>query len=67
MYLLNYGGVCHAGSAYVVVSADDHPRAEFEVLSAVVMKSSVVWDITLFSPLKVIGRFGGTYLLHFQG
>jgi hypothetical protein len=41
----------------------------FEVLTAltaVVMKSSVVWDITLRSPLKVNRRFGGTCHLHFQ-
>jgi hypothetical protein len=33
----------------------------FEVLTAVVMKSSIVWDVTQFSPLKVNRRFGGTY------
>jgi hypothetical protein len=30
-----------------------------EVLTAVVMKSSIFWDITPCSPLKVTGRFGG--------
>jgi hypothetical protein len=30
----------------------------FEVLTAVVMKSTILWDITPCSPLKVNGRFG---------
>jgi hypothetical protein len=38
--------------------------AGLEVFRAVVMKSSVFWDIT---PLKVNRRFGGTCRLHFQG
>jgi hypothetical protein len=38
----------------------------FEVLTAVVMKSTVFWDITLCSPLKVNRRFGGTYCIHLQ-
>jgi hypothetical protein len=36
----------------------------FEVLTAVVMKSTIFWDITLCSPLSVNQRFGGTYRLH---
>jgi hypothetical protein len=32
----------------------------FEVLTTVVMMSSIFWDITPCSPLKVNGRFGGT-------
>jgi hypothetical protein len=39
----------------------------FEVLTAVVMKSSVFWDITPCNPLSVNRRFGGTYRLHLQG
>jgi hypothetical protein len=31
------------------------------------MKSSIFWDITPRSPLKVNRRFGGTYRLHLQG
>jgi hypothetical protein len=31
----------------------------FEVLAAVVMKSTIFWDITPCSPLKVNRRFGG--------
>jgi hypothetical protein len=37
-----------------------------EVLTAVVMKNSVFWDITLCSLLKVKGRFGEIYRLHLQ-
>jgi hypothetical protein len=39
----------------------------FEVLTAVVVKSSVFWDITLCSPLQVNQRFGGTCFLFLQG
>jgi hypothetical protein len=38
-----------------------------EVLTGVVMKSTIFWDITLCSPLKVNRRFGRTYRLHLQG
>jgi hypothetical protein len=33
----------------------------FEILTAVVMKITIFWDITLCSPLKVKRRCGGTY------
>jgi hypothetical protein len=36
----------------------------FEVLTAVVMKSAIFWDLTLCSPLRVNWRVGGTYSLH---
>jgi hypothetical protein len=39
----------------------------FEVLIAVVTKSSISWDITPCSPLKGNRRFGGTCRLHPQG
>jgi hypothetical protein len=39
----------------------------FEVLAAVVMKSTIFWHITSCSPLSVNRRFGGTYHLHLQG
>jgi hypothetical protein len=39
----------------------------FEVLTAVVIKSTIFWDITLCIPLKVNRRFGATYRLHVQG
>jgi hypothetical protein len=38
----------------------------FEVLSVVVMKSSIFWDVTLCTLLKVNWRFGGTCCLHLQ-
>jgi hypothetical protein len=37
-----------------------------EVLTAVVVKSSIFWDIMLCSPLKLNRRFGGTCHLHLQ-
>jgi hypothetical protein len=43
------------------------PLLGFEVLTAVIMKKSVCWDITSYIPLKVKRRFGGTYRIHFQG
>jgi hypothetical protein len=39
----------------------------FEVLTAIIMKSSVFWDITPYSPLKVNQIFGEIYRLHLQG
>jgi hypothetical protein len=39
----------------------------FEVLTSVVMKSFIFWDITPCSLLKVNRRFGGTCHLHLQG
>jgi hypothetical protein len=38
----------------------------FEVLTAVVIKSTIFWDITPCSPLGVNRRFGGTSRLHLQ-
>jgi hypothetical protein len=39
----------------------------FEVLTAVVVKSCIFWDVTPCSPLKLNRRFGGTCRLHLQG
>jgi hypothetical protein len=39
----------------------------FEVLTAVVMKTTLFWDITPCSSFKFNRRFGGTYRLHLQG
>jgi hypothetical protein len=39
----------------------------FEVLTAVVKKSTIFWDITPCSPLKFNRRFGGTHRLCLQG
>jgi hypothetical protein len=40
--------------------------AGFVVLTAMVMKSSIFWDITSCSPLKVNQHFGGKCRLHIQ-
>jgi hypothetical protein len=40
-----------------IITAIKHIE-EFEVLAAVVMKSTIFWDITPCSPLKVNRRFG---------
>jgi hypothetical protein len=36
----------------------------FEVLTAVIMKSIIFWDMTPCSPLSFNRRFGETYRLH---
>jgi hypothetical protein len=41
-------------------------HVEFEVLTAVFMKSSIFWDLMSCSPLKVNRRFRGTCCLHLQ-
>jgi hypothetical protein len=38
----------------------------FKVLTAVVMNSTIFWDITPCSSLSLNRRFGGTYCLHLQ-
>jgi hypothetical protein len=50
-----------------VTSTRKNVFVRFEVLTAVVMKSTIFWDITPCSPLKVNRRFGGMYRLHLQG
>jgi hypothetical protein len=37
-----------------------HTGIGFEILTVVLMKSYIFWDITTYSPLKVNRRFGGT-------
>jgi hypothetical protein len=39
----------------------------FKVLTAVLMKNIIFWDIPPCRPLRVNRRFGGVYRLHFQG
>jgi hypothetical protein len=39
----------------------------FQVLTALVVKSTIFWDTTPYSPFSVNRRFGGTYRLHLQG
>jgi hypothetical protein len=43
------------------------PPVEFQVFTAVVMKSTIFWDTTSCSPLNVNRSFGGSYRLHLQG
>jgi hypothetical protein len=38
----------------------------FEVLTALVIKSSIFWGLTPCSPLEVNRYFGGTFSLHLQ-
>jgi hypothetical protein len=45
----------------------NHSKVSSEVLTAVVIKSTIFWDITPRSLLSVNRRFGGTYRLHLQG
>jgi hypothetical protein len=40
---------------------------QFEVLTAVTMKSTTFWDVTLCSTVQVNWCFRGTYCLHLQG
>jgi hypothetical protein len=40
---------------------------DFEVLTALVMNSSILWNMTVRSPLRIDRRFGGTCRLHLQG
>jgi hypothetical protein len=48
------------------VKCEKDSSVGFEVLTAVVMKSSVFLNTTPSSPLKVNKRFGGTHRLHLQ-
>jgi hypothetical protein len=50
-----------------MISAENIHDAGFEVLTAVVMNSSVYWDKTPCNSVKVNKYFGGTYRLQLQG
>jgi hypothetical protein len=54
-------------SGYKTQKATILPTVGFEVLTAVVMKSTIFRDIAPCSPLSVNRRFGGTYRLLLQG
>jgi hypothetical protein len=47
--------------------SSNYQLVQFEVLTAVVMKSTIFWDTTPCSPLSVNRRFGGISRLHLQG
>jgi hypothetical protein len=51
------------GTNLQLTNCGDVQHVEFEVLTAVVVKNTVFWDITPSSPLKVNRRFGGTSCL----
>jgi hypothetical protein len=60
------------GSSEVTRSYGNHLNhiniQETDILTTVLMlKSTIFWDTTPCSPLKVNRRFGGTYRLYFQG
>jgi hypothetical protein len=61
-----WDGVLRRTKAYLLLAHQFSIR-RFWVLTAVIMKSTIFWDITLCSPLKVNRRFGGIYRLHLQG
>jgi hypothetical protein len=41
--------------------------AEFEVFTSVVIQGSILWNITVYSPLKLKRHFRRTFRLHLQG
>jgi hypothetical protein len=41
--------------------------AGFQLLTALIMKSTIIWDMIPCSSLEVNRRFGGTYCLYLQG
>jgi hypothetical protein len=57
-------GLLSLGKKWNIQTNKEH--VGFEVLTAVVIKSSVFWDMTQCSPLKVDRRFRGTCPLHRQ-
>jgi hypothetical protein len=66
-FLLNWNNYVKTYRRLSVILTDTIKHVGFEVLTVVVMKSSVFWDITTCSPLKVNQRFGETCCLHLQG
>jgi hypothetical protein len=51
----------HCSEGFVRLSGHSRVLSRFEVLTAVIMRCSIFWDITACSPPKVNSRFGGTY------
>jgi hypothetical protein len=51
---------CCSSRSYCTVKLQLHCHVEFEILTAVTMKSSVCWDIALCSLIKVCTRFWWT-------
>jgi hypothetical protein len=58
--------LCHVGILSIFLETVDIV-SRFEVIAAVVMKSTTFWVITPFSLTKFNGRLGGTYRFRLQG
>jgi hypothetical protein len=54
--------IIHTIAIWHVIHLEEFYYEGFQVLTAVVMKSSTYWNTMQCSPLKVNQRFGGTYL-----
>jgi hypothetical protein len=67
LFVLSCVGRCLATGWSLVQGVLSIVCIGFEVLTEVVMKSTIFWDITPCSPLSVNRRFGETYRLHLQG
>jgi hypothetical protein len=53
-------------NTHVVMSGSENVQTFVVLLSADYLKTTIFWDVTPCSPLKVNRRFGGKYL-HLQG
>jgi hypothetical protein len=62
--LWSYGMIIHLEFKKVTAVASETCFVGLEVLTAVVMSSTISWDVTPYSPLKVNRHFGATYRLH---
>jgi hypothetical protein len=67
----NFGGFFRIGKGNVLTKIRSQLNRDitvgFEVLTAVVIKSTTFWDIAPCNQLKVSLCFGGIYHLHLQG
>jgi hypothetical protein len=63
----NISSFCYYDNYLLSWAYNQVRQVGLEVLTAVVMKSTIFWDITPRSLLKVNRRFGGTYRLHLHG
>jgi hypothetical protein len=53
-------------SSICIISLSRAPFVGFEVLTPLVTKNAILWDIMPCNLLKVNQHFGGTYSLHLQ-
>jgi hypothetical protein len=62
--LINFGDYFYFFHIYrVIIPTSTYLWLGFEVLTAVVMKGTIFWNITPCSPLKINRRFVGGFLL----